>query len=261
MPSPSFSLYALNVRAAGATPIEVPLTAEYQYSPLSLLPYITPKTKVIWLCNPNNPTGGMYTEKEQTEFLAKVPENVLVVIDEAYFEYACENAEYPNSLAQLKDKKNVLILRTFSKIYGLAGLRVGYGMGNAAIISEMEKTRPPFNVCLPAQKAAEAALCDADFVRRCLKENKENLAYLESAFQKLGLSYIKSATNFVAVNVRRDAKAVYQRLLELGYIVKGGHVLGMPGYLRVTVGTRQECEGFILALSQVLNEIKEEESL
>lgn len=256
MPTPSFSLYALNVLSTGATPIEVPLDENWQYSPMAMLPYINDRTKIIWLCNPNNPTGGIYTDEEQTAFLDKVPENVLVIIDEAYYEYAANSSQYPNSIKQLTKRKNVLILRTFSKIYGLAGLRVGYGMGDSSLITEMEKTRPPFNVCSSAQAAAEAALTDSDFVERSLKENRENMAYLEKAFTDMGLSYVKSYTNFIAVNTGKDAKSVYQRLLELGYIVKGGHVLGMPGYLRVTIGTRAECEGFVEALSRVLQELR-----
>ncbi len=254
IPCPSFSLYALNVLANGATPVEVPTDQDYQYRPCDLLSAITDKTKVIWLCNPNNPTGGVYSESEQAEFLDKVPENILVVIDEAYYEYACHDKDFPDSLAALRAHKNIIILRTFSKIYGLAGLRVGYGMASPEIIRELEKTRPPFNVCYPAQKAAEAALSDKDFVAQSLLENRENLRFLEESFEKMGLSYIKSATNFIAVNLRRDAKAVYEKLLSMGYIVKGGHVLGMPGYLRVTVGTREECRGFVHALSQIIKE-------
>ncbi len=256
MPTPSFSLYALNVLSAGATPVSVPLDENWQYSPLSMLPYITERTRVIWLCNPNNPTGGIFSGREQAEFLARVPENVLVVIDEAYYEYACFAENFPDSLAELKNRKNVLILRTFSKIYGLAGLRVGYGMGDAALICELEKTRPPFNVCTPAQAAAEASLADGDFVTRSLAENRANMAFLEAEFTAMGLSFIKSYTNFIAVDTGYDAETVYRRLLELGYIVKGGHVLGLPGYLRVTIGTREECAGFISALSQVLQELK-----
>ncbi len=254
MPSPSFSLYALNVRASSATPVEVPTDENYQYDPSALLPYVTKKTKVIWLCNPNNPTGAIYGAEAQNAFLEKVPEDILVVIDEAYYEYACHEKDFPHSLQALHKHKNLIILRTFSKIYGLAGLRVGYGMADPAIIRELEKTRPPFNVCYPAQRAAEAALSDLDFVSRSLEENCENLRYLEGAFDEMGLSYVKSHTNFIAVDTKGDAKEVYEKLLSKGFIVKGGHVLGMPGYLRVTVGTRKQCEGFINALTQVLKE-------
>lgn len=252
MPDPSFSLYELNVRAVGATPVKVPLTEDYQVSPMAFLPYINDKTKVIWLCNPNNPTGGIYSEKEQRAFLDAVPPHVLVVLDEAYYEYAVGKGAYPDSQALLKEKKNLLILRTFSKIYGLAGLRVGYGMGEQSLILEMEKVRAPFNVCLPAQAAAKASLDDSAFVQKSVEDNENNRAFLETEFSKMGLDYIKSYTNFIAVNVKKDAQTVYNRLLEKGYIVKGGHVLGLPGYLRVTVGTKEECEGFIKALKEVL---------
>ncbi len=255
MPDPSFSLYELNVLAAGATPVKVALDENMQYNPAMLLAAITPKTKVIWLCNPNNPTGGMFTEKEQNDFLEKVPENILVVIDEAYYEYAAGNPAYPNSLAQLKNRKNILILRTFSKIYGLAGLRVGYGIGDSALTCELEKARPPFNVCSPALAAAEAALEDGEFLNQSLQVNEEGKAYLEEAFTKMGLPYVKTSTNFIAVNTKKDAKTVYEALLKKGYIVKGGHVLGMPGYLRVTIGTIEECKGFIKALSSVLESL------
>ncbi len=252
MPTPSFSLYALNVRSTGATPIEVPLDENWNYSPMAFLPYITERTKVIWLCNPNNPTGGIYSAEEQRAFLEAVPEDILVVIDEAYYEYACHVEEFPNTLEELSSRKNVLILRTFSKIYGLAGLRVGYGMADSALILEMEKTRPPFNVCMPAQLAAEAALSDIEFLERSVCLNRENMKFLEQSIEDMGLSFVPSFTNFIAVDVKTDAKEVYEKLLALGYIVKGGHVLGMPHHLRVTVGTRAECEGFVLALKKAL---------
>lgn len=255
MPHPSFSLYELNVLAAGATPRKVVLTDNRYYRPTDLLLSITPKTKVIWLCNPNNPTGGMYTEKEQLAFFDALPEDILVVIDEAYYEYACDCPDFPNSLALLNSRKNILILRTFSKVYGLAGLRVGYGIASPAVIAQLEKVRPPFNVCAPAQEAAVAALADQAFVARSLAENQTNKEYLEQAFTRLGLPYIKSATNFIAVDTGHDAKIVYERLLALGYIVKGGHVLGLPGYLRITIGTRAQCEGFVAALEQVLQSL------
>ncbi len=255
VPHPSFSLYELNILSAGAVPVRVPLTENKYYSPVDMLDYITDKTRIIWLCNPNNPTGGMYTQAEQEAFLKAVPDNILVVIDEAYYEYACGEKNYPDSFEALKNRKNIIILRTFSKIYGLAGLRIGYGITHPAIAAELEKVRPPFNVCLPAQEAAVAALGDGDFVSRSLKENKENKKYLENAFNEMGLSFINSATNFIAVDTGKDAKTVYEQLLARGYIVKGGHVLGFPGYLRVTIGTKEECEGFINALKEVLKEL------
>ncbi len=255
MPHPSFSLYELNVLASGGVVKKVDLSENGAVSPEKLGEALTENTRILWLCNPNNPTGGMYTEKEQRALLAKVPDDCLIVIDEAYFEYAEGREDYPDSLALLGERDNVLILRTFSKIYGLAGLRIGYGIAPATLIAEMEKVRPPFNVCAPAQAAAMAALEDSDFVSRSLSENAANKAFLEQKFTEMGLSYLDSATNFIAVDTGRDAKCVFEKLLERGYIVKGGHVLGLPGYLRVTIGTKEECEGFCVALAEVLKEI------
>ncbi|MBE7047783.1 MAG: histidinol-phosphate transaminase [Ruminococcaceae bacterium] len=257
MPHPSFSLYELNVLAAGAMPRKVLLRNNQGYKPVDLLAAITPKTKVVWLCNPNNPTGGMYTEQEQLAFLEALDEHILVVIDEAYYEYACHLPTFPKSLALLQSRKNIIILRTFSKIYGLAGLRVGYAMADPALIAELEKARPPFNVCAPAQKAAIAALTDKAFVEKSLALNNAGRVYLETEFSRMGLSYIPSATNFIAVDTGHDSKMVYERLLAAGYIVKGGHVLDLPGYLRVTIGTPEQCAGFIRALSKVLQDLSE----
>jgi len=254
--SPSFSLYELNILASGATAVSVPLNGTMACDLPAMAEAITEKTKVIFLCNPNNPTGAHYTKAEQEAFLQAVPQHILVVVDEAYYEYAAEAEDYPDTLSVLEQHPNVVILRTYSKIYGMAGLRIGYGISHPAIISQMEKVRPPFNVCSPAQVAAVAALEDTEFLTRSVSENRENRAFLEQAFDSMGLSCAKSATNFIAVDTKQDSKKVYEALLEKGYIVKGGHVLGMPGYLRVTVGTRAECEGFIAALQAVLQSMK-----
>ncbi len=255
IPAPSFSLYEANVRASGAKPVIVPCDSDYKMNLSTMADSVTEKTKVLFLCNPNNPTGLMYTAKEQKELLDRVPENVLVVLDEAYFEFAQDLNDYPDSKAQLAEKSNIIILRTFSKVYGLAGLRVGYAMANKDIICELERVRAPFNVNLVAQKGAVAALCDTDFVKNTVRLNNENRKILCDGFEKMGLSYLESATNFVAVNIKKDSKSAYEALLKKGYIVKGGHSLSMPGYLRVSVGTREECEGFLTALSEVLEEI------
>lgn len=252
MPDPSFSLYELNVRAAGATPVKLPLNEAWQYNPANMAALVTPHTKVVFLCNPNNPTGAYYPQEQQAALLRLLPKHVLVVLDEAYYEYACHNENYPDSAAALAEYDNILILRTFSKIYGLAGLRIGYGIAAPELIAQMEKVRAPFNVSSPAQAAAVAALTDTDFVTRSLTANEAAMAYMQNALSQMGLSFVPSAANFIAVNVRRDAQTVYEALLARGYIVKGGHVLGMPNYLRVTIGTQQECEGFIAALNAVL---------
>lgn len=255
IPAPSFSLYEANVRAAGAEPVIVECGADYRMNLSAMAEAVTERTKVLWLCNPNNPTGLCYAAREQEELLSSVPDHVLVVLDEAYFEFAQGNADYPNSEKALFTRDNIIILRTFSKVHGLAGLRVGYGMAHRDVIAEMERVRAPFNVNLIAQKGAIGALADKEFVDYTVKKNAENRALLCEGFKRLSLSYLESATNFVAVNIKKDTKAAFDALLRRGYIVKGGHALGMPGYLRVSVGTREECEGFLAALEEVLKEI------
>ncbi|MBQ3553212.1 MAG: histidinol-phosphate transaminase [Clostridia bacterium] len=255
LPAPSFSLYESNVRAAGAVPVIVPCDLDFRMNLSAMAEAVTERTRVLWLCNPNNPTGLMYDACAQAKLLARVPDDVLIVLDEAYYEFACQEKDYPDSLKELAKRDNIIILRTFSKVHGLAGLRVGYGMAHPDIIAELERVRAPFNVNLVAQKGAVSALEDKDFVRYTVEENKMNRELLCRGFQKLGLSYLESATNFIAVNIEKDSKKAFEALLKKGYIVKGGHALSMPGYLRVSVGTKEECEGFLTALEEVLSEL------
>ena len=254
IPFPSFSLYETNVTASNGIPVRVPLRADFAMDLTAMKNAITDKTKMIWLCNPNNPTGAIYGNDEQKEFIESVSEDILIVIDEAYYEYALSCEKYPDSQSLLNEHKNIIILRTFSKIYGLAALRVGYAMADSSIINSMNKIRAPFNVNSIAQAAAKAALCDTAFTQETLKKNEENKLYLYREFDKLGMPYIKSYTNFVMVDTKHDSLYMYVELLKKGYIVKGGHVLGMDGYLRVTIGTKEECEGFIGALKEIINQ-------
>ncbi len=254
IPYPSFSLYETNVIASSGTPVNVPLNSEYTMDFDAMADSITDKTKIIWLCNPNNPTGAIYSDFAQENFINKIRDDVLIVIDEAYFEFAFGKNNYPDSEKLLDKHKNIIILRTFSKIYGLASLRVGYGMADESIISAMDKIRAPFNVNSIAQTAAVASLEDKEFAEMTIKYNEENKKYLYSEFNKLGLFYIESFTNFIMVDTKRDSKEIYTKLLKKGYIVKGGHVLGMDGFLRVTIGTKEECIGFISALKEVIKE-------
>ena len=254
IPSPSFSLYETNTLAAGAAPIVIGLDDRFRMNLPEMAKAINQQTKVVWLCNPNNPTGEMVSQNAFKDFVNQVPDSVLVVVDEAYYEYARVNPEYPDSLKLLPEHKNMIILRTFSKIYGLAGLRVGYGIAHESLIKEMEKVRAPFNLNSIAQSAAAASLDDAAFVTETLQKNEENKRFLYQEFTRMKLTYIPSHTNFIMVNVKRSAKDVFEKLLQCGYIVKGGHVLGMPEYLRVTIGTKEECQGFVRSLAKVLEE-------
>lgn len=252
-PHPSFSLYETNVNASNGTVVRVSLNEGYAMDLDAMQKAITDKTKIIWLCNPNNPTGAIYEENEQKKFIESVRDDILIVIDEAYYEFALKNNKYPDSEALLKKHKNIIILRTFSKIYGLAALRVGYAMADSSIIKAMDKIRAPFNVNSVAQAASIASLEDEKFAEETIRKNEENKLYLYDEFDKLQMPYIKSHTNFIMVNTNRDSSYMYQELLKQGYIVKGGHVLGMDGYLRVTIGTKKECKGFIKALKEIIN--------
>lgn len=252
MASHTFPQYKHNCEIEGAVCIEVPLK-EGTHDLDAMLDKITDRTKIVWICNPNNPTGTMNTEAEIKAFLAKVPAHVLVVLDEAYCEYNTTD-EYPDSIELIKQYPNVIALRTFSKIYGLASLRIGYGVGDAAVIRTINQVREPFNTTRFAQAAAIASIQDDEFIARCREANTAGLNYLTGEFAKLGLTSFPAHGNFVMVDAGRPAAAVFEGLLRRGIIVRGGHQLGFPTSLRVTIGSSEQNEKFIAALTQVLAE-------
>lgn len=212
---------------------------------------ITDKTKIIWFCNPNNPTGTIFTKDEIKSVLDKIPERVIIVMDEAYIEYVTSD-EYPNSLDFLKDYPNMITLRTFSKAYGLASLRVGYGIAHEELVTYFNRVIGPFDVNLYAQKAAVAALKDDEFLKKVFETNKEGKEYLYSQFEEMKLDYIKTNANFVMVDTKTDTVQIFDQLLRQGIIVRPGHLLGMPGWLRVTIGTMDQNKKFIECLKNVL---------
>ncbi len=244
--NPSFVWYDTAVRATGAQPVIIPLK-EHRHDLDAMKNAITDKTKIIWICNPNNPTGTIVTNEEQDAFLKEVPSNVVVVLDEAYYEFA-RGEGYPESLPLLQKYSNLIILRTFSKAYGLASLRVGYGAASSEIISYLNRIRPPFNVNTLAQMAAAAALDDQQFVTKTILENKKGLDSLYSAFDKLKLNYVKSRANFVWVETPYPSGEMFQRLLRKGVIIRPF----MGNWLRITVGTEEENSALISALEETL---------
>jgi histidinol-phosphate aminotransferase len=253
MASHTFGQYKHNAEIEGAVIYEVPLKDGTHDLP-AMLAKVTDKTKVVWICNPNNPTGTMVTHNQIKHFLAQLSPNVLLVLDEAYAEYNMTN-DYPDGLELLKDYKNVILLRTFSKIFGLASLRIGYGIGHPDVIRSINQVREPFNTTRFAQAAAAASIRDDEFIAKCRKANAEGIAYLTGEFDRLGLPYFPAHGNFIMVDVLRPAAAVFDGLLRKGFIVRGGHQLGFPTSLRITVGSREQNEGFMRALEQVLNEV------
>jgi histidinol-phosphate aminotransferase len=216
-----------------------------------MLDAITPKTRIVFIANPNNPTGTLVGRRAVETFLDCVPENVLVVFDEAYDEYV-DDPEKPSTLPYVLEGRNVVVLRTFSKAYGLAGLRVGYGIARPEIAAILNKVRSPFNVNLIAQAAATVAIGDQQHIAKSVALNAEGRQYFYREFERLGLAYVPSQANFVLVDIKGDSREVFAALQAKGVIVRPGAGLGLPRHIRVTVGTQAQNERFIAALTDVL---------
>jgi len=244
--TPSFLVYALSVKISNGRLIEVPLDY-YTFDLDAISKRITSKTKIIFICNPNNPTGTMVDKKAVDRFMKRIPRNVIVIFDEAYKEFS-NSKMFPITIKYIN---RAIILRTFSKIYGLAGLRVGYGIGSIEIIQLLNKVRQPFNVNSLAQAGALAALKDNVYRFHMLNTVKEGKAYFYKEFYKLGLFYIPSQTNFVLVNVG-DGDKIFRKLLKKGIIIRSMLEYKLPEFIRVTVGTAYQNRKFIEALKEVL---------
>ncbi|MGG3282409.1 histidinol-phosphate transaminase [Paenibacillus solani] len=252
MADQTFSVYKTNADIEGAVSIEIPLV-DGKHDLQAMAKAVTDKTKIIWVCNPNNPTGTIVSESELVSFLDEVPARTMVVLDEAYYEYVTD-AAYPDSIKLMERYPNLVILRTFSKIYGLAALRIGYGIGQQEVISLINRVREPFNTGRLAQVAAMAALKDQEFIATCRRLNAEGITYIQREFDRLGLSYFPANGNFIMVDVKKPGAEVFNSLLRKGIIVRPGFAV-YPNYIRVTVGSEEQNKAFIGALEQVLNEL------
>jgi histidinol-phosphate aminotransferase len=249
----AFAVSARATQAVGATGISVSATKSYGHDlPAMLEAAKANKAKIVFIANPNNPTGTFLEAEALLRFMRALPQDILVVLDEAYNEYLPEEKRY-DSVSWLQEFPNLIISRTFSKAYGLAGLRVGYAMAHAQITDMMNRVRQPFNVNSVAQAAAVAALRDVSFVKRTFELNQRGMAQIIEGLGKLGLDYIPSYGNFVAFHIG-DAKATYRRLLELGVIVRPIENYDMPGWLRVSIGLESENAKFLGALEKCINE-------
>jgi histidinol-phosphate aminotransferase len=247
---PSFASYPLHALKMGATPKPVPLR-DYAYDLDALLTAIGPRTKIAYVCMPNNPTGTTSTAAELAAFLDAVPDHVLTVVDQAYFEYVDE-PDYPDAVDHFKAGRRVLVLRTFSKIYGLAGLRIGYGVGDAEIVTALTKVRPAFDVSLAAQEAAIASIGDVDELARRRALNTEGRAELAGILRAAGLEPVGPAVgNFLYVETGGDGRAFFDALLRQGVIVRPLGGFGAPGAVRITVGTPDEHAFLAEALARV----------
>ncbi len=250
IPDPSFLMYDITVRGAGATPVHVPLT-KLHIDLDAVKENITSATRMIFICNPNNPTGTVICKSDMDRFFADLPENIVVVLDEAYLEFvrdpkAAKGSDY------IDETRPVVGLRTFSKAYGLAGMRVGYGIMPAKLSNLLHRIRLPFNVNLPAQAAAAAALDDDGFLEKSVRMVHEGLEFLYHSLDKMGLTYFATQTNFFLVDVARDAQDIFEKLLRHGIIVRSMRSYGYNEYLRVNVGLPEENRRFIAALAKVL---------
>ncbi len=246
----AFAVYPIATQAVGAEGRAVP-ARNWGHDLDAMAAAIDENTRVVFVANPNNPTGTWFDAAALGGFLARVPEHVLVVLDEAYIEYA-EGQELPDGLAFLADYPNLLVSRTFSKAYGLAALRVGYAISSPVIADVLNRVRQPFNVNSLALTAACAALDDVDYLLASRKANDAGMLQLETGFRQLGLEWIPSRGNFIAVNFARDAAPINQALLREGVIVRPMAGYGMPTFLRISIGTEQENARFLDVLRQVL---------
>jgi len=251
MGDPPFSMYEISTLLMGAVPVKVPLR-EFAHDLPAMAAAITPRTKLVYIANPHNPTGAMNATAEIEAFLAVVPTHVLVVLDEAYYEYVTR-ADYPQSLAYVRQGCNVLVMRTFSKIYALAGLRIGYGIcGRPEVMQALNQVREPFNVANLAQYAAIASLHDPAQITRSRATNEDGKAFLYAAFARLGLPCVPTESNFILVDVKQPCRDVFGKLLREGVIVRTGDIFGYPTMIRVTIGTAEENTRFITSLERVL---------
>jgi histidinol-phosphate aminotransferase len=250
---PSFASYVIDARKLGAVPKTVPLV-DHRYDLDALLEAVGPRTKLVYVCNPNNPVGPMSAREELDAYFERVPEHVLTVLDEAYFEYI-DHPDYPNGVEEyFKAGRSVIVLRTFSKIYGLAGLRVGYGIGPAELVTALSKVRRAFDVSIPAQAAALASLDFPEEIERRRRVNADGLEQLERIMRGHGLDPVTpSFTNFLFAEVGDDSRPFFEQLLHEGVIVRPTAAFGAPGGIRVTVGTPEENEFFAEALGRVLS--------
>ena len=244
----AFSMYPIMSKLFGAAYVEVPNKEDWTHDLDGFLAAITENTRVVFITNPTNPVGTVVGQQEIDDFMAKVPEHVLVVFDEAYREFS-DNP--PDTLKFVREGRNVVVLRTFSKAYGLAGLRVGYGIAPEPVCSMLHKARAPFNLHVLAQEAALAALEDREHVRRTVENNKEGMRFYEQAFREMGLEWIPSQGNFILVKVGRG-KQVFQDMLARGVIVRAQDGYGLPEWIRISVGTPAENARCIEVLKEVL---------
>jgi len=245
----TFPAYRTAVKIMGGKFISIKLK-DFRFDLEEIIQRINNKTKIIFLCNPNNPTGTIVTKEELNNFMKQIPEDIIIVLDEAYYDYV-EDKNYPDSLSYVLEGKNVIIIRTFSKIAGIAGVRVGYAIAKPELIGYLRRVVNPFTTNRLAQVAALASLDDEEHYKKVLKSNQEGKKYLYEGLKELGFSYVPTETNFIFIDLKEDADIIYEKLLKKGVIIRPGKIYGCPNFIRVTIGTQDENKKFIQALKEV----------
>jgi len=250
MGTPTFPVYRTACLLMGGEPVEVPLR-EFTHDLEAMAMAVRPGARMVVICNPNNPTGTMVGRKELEAFLGAIPKDVLVVLDEVYADFA-SSKDFPDGVELIRRGRPILSVRSFSKLYGLAGLRVGYGIGSPEIIQALNKVREPFPVNRVAQAAAMAALGDEEFRARVLRETHRCRVELASALRGMGLMCLDSHTNFLFVDLGRDSEEVFQALLRRGIVIRPGKIWKTPTWCRITVGRPEENQELVRALQEIL---------
>jgi histidinol-phosphate aminotransferase len=248
----TFPLYDIALRSIGAEIVRVPIRG-FHYDLPAIAAAVTERTRIIYLANPNNPSGTMFTADEFDAFMERIPDSVLVVLDEAYFEYV-ERDDYSRSLDLVREGRNLLVMRTFSKVYGLAGLRIGYGFGPEELVRHIDKVRLPFNTSDVAQGAARAAMDDHEHVRKSLESNRAGMKQLEAGLKDLGIGFVPSFANFVLVNLESRPEELVSQMFRRGVIVRPMAWMGFPRAIRVTIGKHSENDLFLTALREIMQD-------
>lgn len=247
----TFPAYETITKIMGGKFISVKLK-DFRFNLKEIAEKISEKTKLIFLCNPNNPTGTIVTREEVISFMEKISQDVIVVFDEAYYDYV-EDKNYPDSFSYVLEGKNVIVLRTFSKIAGIAGVRIGYGIARPELISYLGRVVNPFTTNRLAQVAALASLDDEEHYKKVLKTNQEGKKYLYKELKKLDLFYLPTEANFIFTDLKTNANVIFEKLLKKGVIIRPGKTWGCPNLIRVTIGTAYENKRFIEVLKEVLS--------
>jgi histidinol-phosphate aminotransferase len=249
MATPTFSMYPMVTQIMGGKPIEVKLK-NFVHDLPSMLKKVKRKTKLVFVCNPNNPTGSIVTHRELNDFISKLPEWVVLILDEAYWDFA-DSPEFPKGLDYVREGKPIILLRTFSKVFGLAGLRVGYAIGRSDLIDCLYRVREPFPVHRLGQAGAVAALKDHTHATKSIRMVIEGREYFYRELDKMGLFYVPSQANFIFMDLGHDSKTISHELLKEGIIIRPGYIWGYPTFARVTVGRLEDNRRFIKALKKI----------